>query len=225
MGQKSLEIWATNLTPTVGVKSSITQLAMVQLAPCTRDVIVGLLLSDGWLSSDRENARLGFKQCLDRYQYVFFVFNILSHYCSSSLRLIGGIRSGNRFYGLQFCTRAMPCLTELHSLLGYADGVEIVPQNIYELLTPVALAHIIMGDGSVQRHGLIICTNSYSIENVVRLVNVLIIRYRLECKIREFRANKKLEYTIYIREGSMPLLWTIVKPYMHPSMWYKLREF
>jgi hypothetical protein len=49
----------------------------------------------------------------------------------------------------------MPCLIELHSLF-YPNGVKIVPQNIYELLTPVALAHLIMGDGSVKSHGLIL---------------------------------------------------------------------
>ena len=108
----------------------------------------------------------------------------------------------------------MPCLTELHTLF-YPNGVKIIPHNIYELLTPVALAHLIMGDGSVQRHGLIICTNSYSIEDVVLLMNVLIIRYELECKIREKRQNQKIEYLIYIRQGSMAKLHTIVWPYMH----------
>jgi len=87
----------------------------VQLAPYQYSVIIGLLLSDGWLgfsSKANKNARLEFKKSLAHYQYVWFVFNILSHYCSSSLRLKTGIRAGNRFYGLQFCTRSMPCLTE-----------------------------------------------------------------------------------------------------------------
>jgi hypothetical protein len=53
------------------------------------------------------------------------------------------------------------------------------PQNIYELLTPVALAHLIMGDGAVRPSGLILCTDSYTVADAVRLMNVLIIRYRL----------------------------------------------
>jgi hypothetical protein len=53
----------------------------------------------------------------------------------------------------------MPCLTELHPLF-YPSGVKIIPKNIYDLLTPVALAHLVMGDGSKERHGLIICTDS-----------------------------------------------------------------
>jgi len=192
---KSIVIWGINLQSTVGNKFTIEQLAMVQLAPYRHSVIIGLLLSDGWLtfaSKTNKNARLGLKQSLDHSEYVLFVFNILSHYCSSSPRLIISIRAGTRCYALQFFTRSMPCLTELHSLfylngsarreqarLRCAAGVKIIPQDIYNMLTPVALAHMVMGDGSVSRHGLILCTNSYSVQDVVRLMNVLIIRYIL----------------------------------------------
>ncbi len=78
-----------------------------------------------------------------------------------------------------------------------------------------------MGDGSVQRHGLILCTDSYSIEDVVRLINVLMIRYRLECSLRFYRKN---QYRIYIRQDSMSILRTIVTPYFHSSMLYKISK-
>ena len=189
----SIVVFGTNLTSTVALKFTRKQLEMVQLAPYQYSVVIGLLLSDGWLiiASRSTNARLGLKQSLAHYEYVWFVFNILSHYCSSSPRLKTGIRAGNRYYALEFFTRSMPCMTELHYLF-YTNGVKIIPNNIFELLTPVALAHMIMGDGSVQRSGLIICTNSYSIEDVVRLMNVLMIRYRLECTIRLQKQNKEI---------------------------------
>lgn len=115
----------------------------------------------------------------------------------------------------------MPCITELYSLF-YPNGIKIVPHNIYELLTPVALAHLIMGDGSALRHGLIICTNSYSIQDVVRLMNVLIIRYRLECSLSLKKQNKNFEYMIYIRQDSMSRLQRIVEPFIVGSMMYKI---
>jgi len=164
--------------------------------------------------------RLGFKQSLSHSQYVLFVFNILAYYCSSSPRLTSGIRAGNRFYGLQFFTRSIPCITELHSLF-YLNGIKIIPHNIYELLTPVALAFMIMGDGSVQRHGLIICTDSYTIPNIVRLINVLMIRYRLDCTLR---FHTPTQPRIYIKQCSMNSVQTIVGPYMHPSMMYKISK-
>ena len=198
---------------------------MVQLAPYQYSVIIGLLLSDDWLifaSKTNKNSRLGFSQSAAHGEYFWFVFFSLSHYCSSYPIVRIRSRFEQETIGLQFFTRSMPCLTELHSLF-YPNGVKIIPNNIIELLIPVALAHMIMEDGSVQRHGLIICTNSYSIEDVVRLMNVLIIRYRLECTIHLKRQNK-MEYLIYIQQGYMPSLLNIVSPYMHSSMLYKLKS-
>lgn len=92
--------------------------------------------------------------------------------------------------------------------------------DIFNLLTPMALAHLICGDGSVQRHGLILCTDSYTIQDTVRLLNVLIVRYGLDCSLRSPRPN---QYRIYIREGSMPRLRALVLPFMHDSMLYKIK--
>jgi hypothetical protein len=79
-----------------------------------------------------------------------------------------------------------------------------------------------MGDGDAIPHGLIICTNSYSVEEVVRLIKVIIIRYELDCTLRLKKQNQKIEYLIYIRQHSMPVLRSIVTPYLHSSMLYKL---
>ena len=214
-------VWGQNLQSTVKDRFSRKELAMVKLSPYQFSVIIVLLLSDGWLTlplKTQKNARLGFSQSLAHYEYVWFVFNLLSHYCSSSPKLTTGIKWGKRYWALQFFTRSMPCLTELYYEF-YSSGVKRIPNNVYELLTPVALAHVIMGDGSVLRSGLIICTDSYSIEEVVRLINVLIIRYRLECTIRVHRKN---QYRIYIRQNSIASLLSIVSPYMHLSMLYKV---
>ncbi len=120
---------------------------MVQLAPYQYGVIKGLMLSDGWITLSTKyskNARIGFKQSVDHASYVWFVFNLLSHYCGSYPQLTIGVRSGKRSYGLQFFTRAMPCITELYYLF-YPKGVKTIPHNIYEILTPIALAHLITG--------------------------------------------------------------------------------
>lgn len=184
---KAMVVWWTNLSSSVGKGRFTKQISgMIKIPPYQLSVIIGLLLSDGWLiiaSATNKNARLGFKQSLEKGIYVWFVFNELSHYCSSYPNLTKGIRAEKPFYGLEFFTRSLPCFSELHSLF-YPKGIKIIPNNIYDILTPVALAHLIMGDGKLSRHGLIICADSFSVEDVVRLINVLIVRYRLECTIR-----------------------------------------
>lgn len=102
----------------------------------------------------------------------------------------------------------------------YSKGVKIIPKNIYDLLTPVALAHLIMGDGKKSRHGLILCTDSYIIQDIVKLINVLNIRYRLVCTLRYHTPTQP---RIYISERSMPLLRTVVRPHMCSSMLYKIK--
>jgi hypothetical protein len=147
-----------------------------------------------------------------------FVFNILSHYCNSNPRLTTYVKKEKKFYGLQFFTRSMPCLTELYSLF-YPNGVKIVPQNIYELLTPVALAHLIMGDDSAQQYSLKIFTDSYTLPDIIRLMNVLIIRYKLDCTLR---FHTPTQPRIHIKQNYMPKLRAVVGPYMCQSMMYKL---
>lgn len=218
----SLVIWGQNLTSSVGLGRFTKQVSnMIRLPPYQQSVIIGLILYDGWLifaSSTHKQARLGFAQSLSRSAYVWFVFNLLSHYCSSCPKLVTGRREGTCTYALQIFTRSLPCFTELYSIFN-SNKVKRIPDNIYELLTPIALAHLIMGDGSALSRGLKICTDSYSIKDVVRLMNVLIIKYRLECTLRTHRKN---QYRIYIRQSSMPLLQNIVRSHMHSSMLYKL---
>jgi hypothetical protein len=114
----------------------------------------------------------------------------------------------------------LPCFTEILPLF-YINNVKRIPENIYDLLTPVALAHVIMGDGNADKHGLILCTDSYSIKDVVRLMNVLVIKYRLDCSMF-IKASKYPR--IYIKAKSMPLLRAIVSPYVSSGMLFKLGE-
>src|SRR4051812_48102017 len=82
---------------------------------------------------------------------------------------------------------------------------------MFDLLTPIALAHWIMGDGAWNHSGVVLCTDSFSIEDNVKLINILIVRYQLDCTLR------CSENRIYILGG--PLLHqcrlrSIVLPYM-----------
>ena len=146
------------------------------------------------------------------------MFFTLSHYCSSYPFLVSGVRSGVRFYGLEFFTRALDCFSDIHSLF-YKDSLKGIPSNIYDLLTPVALAHWIMGDGVARPYGLQLCTDSYSLPDVVRLMNVLIIRYDLYCTLHK---KREFQFRIYISEKSMGKLRSVVVPHMAPSMLYKI---
>jgi hypothetical protein len=62
------------------------------------------------------------------------------------------------------------------------------------------------------------CTDSYSIQDVVRIINVLIIRNDLKCTLHKSNEN----YRIYISRNSVHKVVRIVKPHLIPSMYYKI---
>jgi hypothetical protein len=54
-----------------------------------------------------------------------------------------GIRfsvKGTKLFALNFGTRALPCFVDLYNKF-YVDNIKVVPKNIFEILTPLALAH------------------------------------------------------------------------------------
>lgn len=64
-------------------------------------------------------------------------------------------------------------------------GVKIVPQEIYDLLSPMTLVHWIMSDGaSIKNGGVLLCTDSYTISDVCKLINVLKIKFNLNCTLQ-----------------------------------------
>jgi hypothetical protein len=94
---------------------------MVQISPNKYGVIVGILLSDGWLQINKNgNTRLAFKQSLDKFEYFLYVFNKLSHFCSAPPKLAKTQLNSKTFYGIYFSTRTYPCFTELHYMF-YAN--------------------------------------------------------------------------------------------------------
>ena len=78
-----------------------------------------------------------------------------------------------------------------------------------------------MGDGSSRDYGLEICTDSYSLPDIILLTNVLIIKYELICTVR---LKRKDQYRIYITYKSMSKLRSIIEPHMHQSMLYKIKN-
>jgi LAGLIDADG DNA endonuclease family len=64
----------------------------------------------------------------------------LSHYCSNIPYIVKSMRKGNISYGIEFSTRTLPCFNELHTLF-YKNNKKVIPDNIYNLLNPIAIAH------------------------------------------------------------------------------------
>jgi hypothetical protein len=204
----------------VGIKFTVAERAywvILNVPPYIKGTIIGLILSDAYLPLLKRgvNTRLEFKQSTANSGYFWFVFNILSPIFQPIFNT--SVRKGTQCFSNQLWTSCLPFLREYHDLW-YINGIKRIPECIYDLLTPIALAHWIQGDGSRVGSGLVICTDSFTVEDTVRLMNVLMIRHRLDCTLRVQHGSPR----IYIRANSMPKLRSIIMPYMCPSMLRKL---
>jgi len=187
-GCTAVVLWGSNLSSTVGLRFTDKLRNIVFFPSFVYSVIVGLILSDGHLQKGKlnKNARLAFGQSVKHASFAIWIFNILAHYLGPGLSQGQGCQSfphletlrvnGTIFYGIKFQTRTYPCFTELHSVW-YLNRVKVIPSTIFDDLTPVALAMWAQGDGSKLNKGFLFCTHSFTIQQVVILINVLIVKY------------------------------------------------
>lgn len=205
------------------LRSGFSTLVNIESNNNIKKILFGSLLGDGKLDKSPRsiNARFGFTQGEKNKEYFLFFLNQLSTLCSLKYReqTYLDVRTGKKYKSLNFWTKSLPILTELNNIF-YLNNIKKVPNdNELSLLSPIALAHWIMQDGSRgTSKGLYICTDSYTKKDVKRLLDYISKRYKISCSIHKFNGK----YRIYILAKSVPTIRKIIIPYMHQSMLYKL---
>lgn len=189
-------------------------------------IIFGSLLGDAHAErrkSETGGTRISFYQESTHISYLLWLHGLLSTrgYCNINLPVIqtrlgkkGVVRKTLRFHTWTYTSFNWICD------LWYPNNIKIVPSNIGDYLTPLALAIWICDDGTKVSKGLKFCTNSFTYSDCVLLVKVLNDNFGLKSSIQS--AGAPNQYNIYIWKESMPLLRSIVSPYMVPEMKYKI---
>lgn len=140
---KELTVYGSHLTSTVGFpRYNIILQHIVRLHKYHYGIVVGMLLSDGWMSKQHKKGqvRLFLKQSLSNSEYLYYTFFQLSHYCSRYPYPVYTNLQGESHYGIAFTTRSLFCFTELYTSF-YKNNKKCVPTDIYNILTMEALAH------------------------------------------------------------------------------------
>jgi ubiquinol-cytochrome c reductase cytochrome b subunit len=190
-------------------------------------VIIGSLLGDGHAEkrSDNGGTRISFYQESTHLSYLLWLHDFLSirGYCNINRPVITTRLGKNGVVRkvLKFHTWTYNSFNWIHDLF-YKNNIKIIPSNIAYYLTPLALAIWIMDDGAKVSKGLKLCTNSFTYSDCVLLIKALNDNFALKSSIQS--AGSPNQYIIYIWKESMPLLRTIVSPYIIPEMKYKIIE-
>jgi len=185
------------------------------------DIFIGLLLGDAYfkLGKNNINIRIGFKQSIINFPFFWLVFNDLSHYCASVPRFEYAKIKDKKYGQLILDTRTYPVLNILYELF-IDNNIKIIKYDMFHYLSPIALSYWIMSDGTSSQYGLTICTDNFTIKDNIRLINILKIRYDLNCSLHSYAGRPR----IYIKADSMDKLRKIVEPYIIPFSNYKLKK-
>ena len=218
----------------LSVDSKLKLSSLNRIGPHNIDIIsliIGSVLGDSHLEKRNKGlgTRIKFEQSNKNVEYLMWFHNYLSirGYCNPQKpKLHTRIKKGNNvFYHYSINTYTFTSFNWIHEMFYIKNDItnnymKIVPLNIEEYLTPLALAIWFMDDGSKSGSGVRIATNCFSYKEIEFLCNILYKKFKLIATIHSSGPNKG--YTVYIQKQSLPLFISIVKGHMLPSLYYKL---
>lgn len=187
------------------------------------EVVVGLLLGD--LHAERKNlnsnTRLQFKQSVKNKDYIVHLFGLFKEYCGSepkALTWFDNRPNKNKTYeSIKFSTFSLPCFNKFREMFYDLSGVKFIPDNLEEQLTARSLAYWAQDDGYGIKSGFYFCTESYSLIDNQKLVNILKNKFGLECGIHKHTNG----YRLYIFGSSKEKFIQLIKPYLITHFHYK----
>jgi hypothetical protein len=77
-----------------------------------------------------------------------------------------------------------------------------------------------MGDGAMKNNGITLCTDGFTLQDVVLLINILILKFDIQPTLHKEKGN----FRIYINHNSLLKLYPYIKPHFHSDMLYKIQK-
>lgn len=187
-------------------------------------VLVGNLLGDGHGELRSGSPRFTQHMSSRNMEYLYWLHNFyhIRGYCSSNVPKfkpqIG--KKGKVYFSGKLNTYSFSSLLWLYEMF-YVENVKIIPRDLSPFLTPLALAIWIMDEGGKYNRGTMISTYNFTLNDLEYINSILKARYNLVANIEERSAG----YVLVFKVNQMVLLSSIVKPYILPSMQYKLNGY
>lgn len=187
----------------------------IKLSNLQKEFVVGSLLGDGNIDKKANHSRLRFCHGAKQIEYLNWKREMLSQLVVQHNNIV--IQKTRNSTMNSFQTISHPELTEYYNLF-YNNKIKIVPQNIQQILTPFSIAVWFMDDGwrSQQYRSALFCTDSFTLKENQLLVDALQNKFDIKTKL----LNSSNRIVLYKEE--VDKLSNLIKPYIIPSMTYKL---
>lgn len=193
--------------------------------PHQLDVIIGSLLGDARLECRSVGlhqpitARLRVHHGEKQKDYVFWKYKVLRNFVLRGPQesLWDNPKRGLHEISWYFHTKSTQNLGMLHSFF-YKNGVKLLPEKIFDLLTPQMIAVWFMDDGSNNGGNITMNTHGFSYPEQVSIVDFFKNRYDMNPTVIKDRTKFK----IAIGHSDYAKFLDIVRPFVISLMAYKI---
>lgn len=194
----------------------------MELTERQKAIILGAILGDASMENRWKNPRIKSAQGKNQKDYLFWKYQELRSITSSVPRFIRELdkRNGNVYESWHFATKADPELMNYWEIF-YPNGKKVIPNNISEMfVNPLSLAVWFMDDGYKRNdcNAFRLNTDAFTFTEQRLLQTVLNRNFSIQTALHK----KGKAWNIYIPETSADRFVEIVRPYIIPSMSYKI---
>ena len=186
------------------------------ITPYQKEAIIGLLLSDGYISKLTNSIEFTFKA--DALEFCLWLkFDILGTLSSKTLPTPYPKQNPKQYW---FSTLSHPYFKELR--IDWYYPKKFVPKDLIKHFTEVSLAFCLMGDGYWEKDSktIFICTECFTLEEVHIILDIL--RNKLGLKATLKKRNNGFRIRFSSRGKNLERIRSLVLPHFHSSMLYKL---
>ncbi len=176
-----------------------------------QSLLEGCLLGDGYMRC-KVNAHLQVTHSHHQSDYVDWKYGLLQEFVLTPPKRYKG--NGKRI-GYRFFTRSLPVFTSYYYSF-YSNGRKTIPDNLN--LTPFTLAVWYMDDGSKSRNSSYLNVQQFTFEEQQKLIAMLGRKYSIWPKMD----RDKQYYRFRLNVEDTNKFVGIIKPYIIPSLCYKL---
>jgi len=193
----------------------------LKLSAPQRDFIFGTMLGDGHIELLKSGrlARFSTTHGLKQLEYAQWKADLLKPISRTvKTRLIYNTRTDKYYSTCSFYTRATEELLNIHGLF-YGPTKQIQPAALAHITSPLSWAVWYMDDGTLNRRtGRIdFCTDSFTYAGQL-LLQAKLLEWNIRAQINPYGAHYRLHLSVKEARKFIDL----VKPYIIPSMCYKL---
>ena len=179
-------------------KSLVSKNPKILLSEEQHNVIIGILLGDGNLRKRGKNTLFRTEHSERQKEYLFWIHDLFSEFTFS--KPTSYIHKNHKYASYSVTTFAHPMFNYYYNLF-YKNGRKQVNEKILDQITPQSLAMWVSDDGSYCKSikDLILCTNSFSLEEHKLMQKYFLEKWGLHCSIR-FRDGKYYYLSFYKKD-------------------------